>query len=312
MRQTREESDSTRGESVGLNPLAGRLLAIQGVLIAGCVVAYVALGLSVTWTQNAIVGSLGIGGLLLFWLNHYRWPGTPLERQIAEASFIFAFLLVLVTTVFLAEYAAVALRFPYSDPWLTKADALMGVSVPALAVWTAAHPAIARLLALSYATFAPQLLLTLLLLAVLRERDRLWEYAFHFHFCLLISLVGFALWPAICAPEYLQFQSTLDVSRVVEQIRGFHDGTMTTIAFDDVEGLISFPSFHVAGAMIVSWAFRDYRWLFFPLSALNIVLVASTVMLGLHYVVDIFGGVAVFGLSLAAYRWWGEPLYRKP
>jgi membrane-associated phospholipid phosphatase len=109
----------------------------------------------------------------------------------------------------------------------------------------------------------------------------------------------------------LFLQSTMDESQVIEQIRGFHDGTMTTIAFDEVEGLVSFPSFHVAGAMFVTWAFRDYRWLFYPLALLNITLAASTFMSGLHYAVDAPGGVAVFRLSLAAYKWWGEPLYRK-
>jgi hypothetical protein len=33
-------------------------------------------------------------------------------------------------------------------------------------------------------------------------------------------------------------------------------------------------------------------------------------MSGLHYAVDVLGAIPVFGFSLAAYRWWGEPLYR--
>jgi hypothetical protein len=303
--------DPATSERLGLNPLAWRLIAIHAIVLVLSVAVYASLGLSVKWSGSALGGLFGVVGLIVLWLNHYLWPGTPTERFIAEVVLILVLLLLLVTTVLIAEYAAVALKFPYADPWLANADALMGISVPALAKWTAEHPPVAALLSLTYKTFGPQLLMTLVALAVLRDRDRLWEYAFHFHLCSVMALVGLAIWPAVCAPDYLHFQSTLDESQLIEQIKGFHDGTLTSIAFDDLNGLISFPSFHVAGVMFVTWAFRHYRWLFIPLIGLNLVVSASTFMTGLHYAVDAPGGILVFGISLAAYRWWGKTLLRR-
>ena len=38
------------------------------------------------------------------------------------------------------------------------------------------------------------------------------------------------------------------------------DGSMTTVPWDNLEGLVSLPSFHTAGAAIVTWAFRQHPW----------------------------------------------------
>jgi membrane-associated phospholipid phosphatase len=83
---------------------------------------------------------------------------------------------------------------------------------------------------------------------------------------------------------------------------------MTVVRFDDLEGLVSFPSFHVAGAILVTWAFRRRRRILIPLIVLNIGLVISTVITGEHYLVDVLASVPLFAGSVAAYRWWGRPL----
>ena len=44
--------------------------------------------------------------------------------------------------------------------------------------------------------------------------------------------------------------------RFIAHFNGVRDGTFTTIRFDDLEGLISMPSFHVAGGMMVTGVSR--------------------------------------------------------
>jgi membrane-associated phospholipid phosphatase len=83
---------------------------------------------------------------------------------------------------------------------------------------------------------------------------------------------------------------------------------MTVVRFDDLDGLVSFPSFHVMGAILVTWAFRRRGWILIPLMMLNTGLVISTVITGEHYVVDVLATIPLFAASLAAYRWWGRPL----
>src|SRR5205814_1488243 len=108
----------------------------------------------------------------------------PEERFVAETLFV-VFLMVLLSNVASPmQYGAVAIGAPYADPWLAAADARIGVYVPALAAWTRAHPAVSLAATLTYATLLPQFLLTTIVLAGLRERERLWEFAFHLHVCM--------------------------------------------------------------------------------------------------------------------------------
>ena len=82
---------------------------------------------------------------------------------------------------------------------------------------------------------------------------------------------------------------------------------MRVVAVNDLEGLVSFPSFHVAGALMVTWAFRRHRWWLMTLIAINIGLVLSTIMTGAHYVIDVIGGAAMVAGCVAAYSAWGRP-----
>jgi membrane-associated phospholipid phosphatase len=275
------------------------------VLVVG-VLLFTERGLTLQWS-TVWFSALLLGAILVAWLNFYFVPGAPREWFVAEVLFV-AFVMVLLTNVVAPlQYGAVAMGTPYADPWLAAADAKLGVYVPALAVWTRAHPATSLLATLAYSTFLPQLVLTVFALSALRERERLWEFAFHFHVCLIVTIAALAVWPAVCVPAYYGFTSTIDTTRAIAQIRGFHDGTMTVVRFDDLDGLVSFPSFHVMGAILVTWAFRRRGWILIPLMVLNTGLVISTVITGEHYVVDVLAAVPLFAGSLAAYRWWGRP-----
>jgi hypothetical protein len=292
---------------LGLNPLGRRLLAFNAVVLVAGGLVFSGRGLTVEWS-TVWFSALLLGVIVVAWLNFYFVPGARKEWFVAEVLFVALLMVVLTNVVAPLQYGAVAMGSPYADPWLAAADARMGVHVPTLAAWTRAHPAASLLATLAYVTFLPQLVLTVFALAALRERERLWEFAFHFHLCLIVTIAALAIWPAVCAPAYYGFTSTIDTTRAIRQIKGLHEGTMTVVRFDDLEGLVSFPSFHVAGAILVTWAFRHRRRILIPLIALNIGLVISTVITGEHYLVDVLASVPLFVGSLAAYRWWGRPL----
>jgi membrane-associated phospholipid phosphatase len=294
---------------LGLNPLGRALAGCNVIALAVGVLFFFFSGRGVTidWSTTWIAALL-LAALFVGWLNFYFVPGPPKEWLVAELVLV-TFLMLLLTNVLVPmQYGALAMGRPYADPWLAAADARLGVHVPTLVAWTGAHPLISRLAAFTYFTFAPQMLLTVLALAALRQRERLWEFAFHFHFCLTLTIAALAVWPSVCPPPYYGFTPTIDFTRAITQISGFHDRSMTLIRFDDLDGLVSFPSFHVAGAMLVTWAFRHRRSILIPLILLNTGLAVSTVITGVHYAVDVLAAVPLVGGSLAAYRWWGRRL----
>jgi membrane-associated phospholipid phosphatase len=292
---------------LGLNPLGRLLLGLNVVALIAGIALFSAASLTIEWS-TVWLGAVLLGAIVVVWLNLYFVPGKRAEWFVAEVLFV-TFAMVLLTNVLVPmQYGALALAAPYADPWLARADAWLGVSVPAMTAWTWAHPWASRLATVTYFTFAPQMLLTVLTLAVLRDRDRLWEFAFHFHVCLIVTIAAVAVWPSACAPVFYGFEPTIDTTRAIAQIRGFHEGSMSIVRFDDLDGLVSFPSFHVAGALLVTWAFRSRRHLFVPLIVLNIGLALSTVVTGEHYVVDVLAAVVLVAASVALYRWRGKRL----
>jgi hypothetical protein len=91
-------------------------------------------------------------------------------------------------------------------------------------------------------------------------------------------------------------------------LEGLRAGTLRIIDFDGMEGLISFPSFHTANAILFVWALWPIRLLRLPMLVLNFLLIASTPLAGAHYLVDLIGGAAVAFAATFATSW----LVREP
>jgi hypothetical protein len=293
---------------VGLNRLAWCFIVANVVFLVIDAVSFWWLGLSVGWSGSQTLRVLALLAMCALWAYFCFVPGSSGDCLFAEITFV-TFLILLFTNIGApAQYAAVAAGAPFRDSWLAAADRGLGIDLPALVAWTHAHPMVSAGLTLTYHSFAPQLIFTVLVLGVLRERERLWEFAFHFYFCLIVAIAVFAIIPAACAPAHLGFVPTIDMTRAIAQIQGFHDGSLSVVAMNDLDGLISFPSFHVAGALIFTWAFRHRPRICVPVLLLNVATIASTFMSGEHYVVDVLAALPLFALSDAVYRRWGQRL----
>jgi hypothetical protein len=289
---------------LGLNQLSKRLLSIQAGALLFIGLLYAWLGLSCDWATLA-PHCIGIGIVALVWLYYYWQPGKRSEWVIAEGLFVLLLIMTLALIVSSGQYVAASLGRPLIDTWLAATDAAIGVSVPGLVDWTRAHANIASVLRYAYFTLVPQFLLTVVVVGfICRDRPRIWEFTFHFHFCALATLAAFAFLPANEPGTYYRFETIIDQGRFLHQFQSLRAGTFV-IHFDDMEGLVSFPSFHVAGALLVTWTFRKYRWLRWPLVALNISLIAATFMTGIHFVADAIGALPMFAASLCAYRYCG-------
>jgi hypothetical protein len=297
---------------LGLNPFTRALLLLQALVLIADVGLFLHLGLSLEWSAQATVAvvCLGLAGGL--WVNFYLTPCTPNDRFAAEVVFAACLLMTFTFVASPGQYAAVALGLPYADGWLAAADAKLGIDVSALAEWTRGHDVLARIMTWSYLSLAPQLLIALLGLAALRRRERLWELVFHIHVCLAIVLAALVVWPAVCPPAHFGFTPTIGMTHLIAQIKGFHEGTMTVVRSNELEGLVSFPSFHVAAGLIVVWSFRGYPRTQLALAVLNVAMIVSTFMTGVHYVIDVIAAAPLFGISLAAYRGWGRRLLVPP
>ena len=289
-----------------INPVARRTIALQAALAALTLPLYGVLDISIRWSSG-LTSALVLGLLVGVWLVYVLAPSRRGRSKVAESLLAMLLLALLTNIVGPAQYVAVALRLPTVDPWLAAADSFLGLNVPALTQWTSGHPALAHSLVAAYFTLLPQFALPIVVFGIVQpDRRRLWEYIFHFHFCLTATLLGVALLPAACAFSHYGFESLIDQTRFIAHFTALRDGAFHELRFNDIEGMISFPSFHVAGALMVTWAFRGRRGWLAPLVVLNTALIASTVLTGAHYGVDVLATLVLFAVSLLVWRRWGS------
>ena len=293
---------------VGWQRLSQVCLGLQVLLFGTSLALYRATVIEVQWSSD--VGFLAlVGALLAAWMALLSIPGdsTP-RRRVAEGVAAAILFLSLIQITAPMQYGALALGRPFIDAWLDRADRWLGMDVVQLTAWTAQFPWLVSALNATYNSLAPQVIVPLVVLPLTGDRKALWEYLWHLHVSLIGALICLALWPAMCPFTYRHYDPLVPpalVQHLVTQIGDLHAGRFHVVALQDMQGLISFPSFHAAAALAVTWALRrQRRWIWMPIALINVGLVSATVFLGLHYVTDLLGTAVLLGASLVMYRCW--------
>lgn len=302
------ERPRAAARDLGVHRLSLLLLAVHAAGLALVVIVALAVGPPVAW-HTAVVPVLLLGVLGVVWTAHVREPGHAREWVVAET--LAAVGVVVLATMWLgpAQYLAAGLGRPLIDPVLAEADRWLGVNVADWARWTATQPRLSMLLTVAYQSLIAQFALAQLTAGLfLRDRAAVWEYSWHFTTCGVVTLVCSALWPAASAFQFLDFESTLSQDRFIRHFTALRAGTLGHIDMRDLEGLISMPSFHVLGALMVTWAVRGHPVTLAIALLVNVLLIPATVLSGAHYLVDVVAALPVFVASVLAWRRWGHPL----
>ena len=81
------------------------------------------------------------------------------------------------------------------------------------------------------------------------------------------------------------------------------DGSLRHLELFKITGIVSFPSFHAASAVLYIWALSPVRYVGGAAVILNLLMMASTPVISTSCMIDVFGGVAlaVIGIWLAKY-----------
>jgi len=151
----------------------------------------------------------------------------------------------------------------------------------------------------------PQSVLIVAALVITGRFARLQCFTLAFAITLLITTAVFIFTPAAGAFAYLglgpadagSYTPSMTYRQLV-QLEGVRNGTLTTIRFDDLEGLIAFPSFHTGAGILATWGLWPIRRLRWWVAALNAAMIASTPCDGAHYFIDLAGGAAAAALAI--------------
>jgi membrane-associated phospholipid phosphatase len=136
--------------------------------------------------------------------------------------------------------------------------------------------------------------------------NRRWLEFDRFSFSILLtfylSYFGYLLFPALGPRYFLAHFHDIQLSGkgIYHAIRDTLDG-LENIQWD------AFPSGHVGIALVyLHFAFRYFRRIFYVSCFVVLLLILSTVYLRYHYVVDVLGGVILYGIVMGtdrAMRW---------
>jgi membrane-associated phospholipid phosphatase len=239
--------------------------------------------------------------LLLGFYTRAVFPGAVRLQSFVEAVFVSV---VLGVSLACLSYVGAAADLPLRDSNMIWIDRHLGFDWLAIMSRLDHLPRLLGVLNGAYATFTAQLVgaaLVLVLPGRIRDLDRF----FIVFACASISAEALSvmvptLGPVWALADHARFTNLPTLGRTTAEIvLALRDKTLGTIDFEAVNGIISFPSMHAAVAIIVPYTVRWNRWIFWPIAALNAVMLASAVPSGNHYLADVVAGVALAVVAIA-------------
>lgn len=197
---------------------------------------------------------------------------------------------VTVATYLVVPYA------PLADAWLSWPERAIGLPQPV--VWHALASAgllpwaqqVYDLIPWEVAAMCAYFLL------VRRDTTRLWGYAAHLAVAAASAVVPWAALPAVGARLHYVFPDDVPIPEWSRHVAALHDGSFA--ALDDPQGLVCAPSFHVVFTTLITWAFRGEP-VFWPVAVLNVLVAASAIPCGWHYVTDVAAGLLWSAVAVA-------------
>jgi membrane-associated phospholipid phosphatase len=277
-----------------------------GVLALFDLLAMAATGFRLVGYGTAVVATVSAGA----WGLGYFYSTIRPDARLAALGFAAAYLIPFTVLAAILSYVGTSLDRPLLDAQFARADVALGLDWMAVLSFSDGHPAVGTVLRVAYHSSMLQMVSVFIVLAGTRQLDRLAGFLTLFTATGIITVLASIVFPA--AGAFVFHNPPAELRDVVGQAAGIwhlehfealRSGAMRTIRLNAVEGLITFPSFHTALAIITAWAFWRTSYLALPVLGISVLVIASTVPVGGHYFVDVFAGAAIAAACIAALKW---------
>lgn len=210
-------------------------------------------------------------------------------------------LLLLFAAAGVLSYTLTVTALPLQDDLFARGDALLGFDWLTWFRAIAAQPLLRGILHLAYITATPQLVAIAIYLALTGQGARNAELIWTVAISLIVIIPLSALLPGAGAFVRYDVMALVDAPFVPE-FAMLRQGALTTIDLNQLQGVITFPSFHTTLAILYPYVVRGSRRVFVACALLNLMMLLSIPSEGGHYLVDVIAGalVAVVAIGAAA------------
>ncbi len=249
---------------------------------------------------NLLLPPAGIGGFLVLYILCLNY----LESSPYASHFFIAVLYTALFCYAMFLTCGSAMLTPSThllNQQLKQWDLALGFHQLPLIIWTSSQKWLHKILLFAYASWPIQIGLACPVLALCKQYKHIkqWTIA-SIAGILIVSIIYFiypSLPPASVYPEFRFADGCYECINRFYLLHAYQPFILTSC------GLIVFPSCHVIYALFTTYAFRGVKWILWPLSVLNIALIASTLMLGMHFLSDVLGAVVVFAVCSLIAHW---------
>jgi len=198
------------------------------------------------------------------------------------------------------SYVAGKLGWPLQDQALLAIDRALGLDPEPIARFVNDHPWLGDILSRGYGLIKWPLLGVPVVLTLTARYVRLQLFMLAMSLALAVTIAISALVPAIGTYHGLQLPAAPfpDINTAVyagqlRDILALRDGSLHELQLFKLSGIVSFPSFHAASAVLYMWALWPVRRIGGIAAALNLLMIAATPVIGAHYIIDVAGGIAL-------------------
>ncbi|MGL9622798.1 phosphatase PAP2 family protein [Bradyrhizobium sp. U531] len=203
-------------------------------------------------------------------------------------------------------YIAASANLPLQDASLAHLDQLLWLDWPAYYEFFVTRPVMLQYAVLFYAMILSPTLTVPIVLGFSKNYVRLQRFVLACTLTVCVTAVVSALVPAI--GTYQQYGLPADSESFkamgyliqLERLPLARDGSLRILELSQISGIVTFPSFHAAAAILALWGFWAVWWLRPLALILNGGMLIATPLIGGHYFVDVFAGVALAALSICA------------
>lgn len=260
------------------------------------------------WPFSSISPRIGIALIavaalaLLSYVPRYSGAAKMLRcREVAAAILFLISLNFWGQAISVLSYLGTALNRPTIEGGLVKFDTAIGFDWMHVYQWISGHPMLAT--TLEYAYFSPlaQIITLSFALALVRRIDVLSELMMIVIVSLLLVMLISIPFPASSAFTHYGITGPKGDWAVRDFVL-LRSGAMRAMNPSAAQGLVSMPSYHVMIAIFLIYSARSIRFLFPVAIALNVVMIASTITVGGHYLADVLAGALCAAAAILAVR----------